>query len=119
MATRWNLTAGVVTDMTHGVFENWVGSADVRKYFRTTLQSAFALRAYGYASEGTRPRAVAIGGAGCSAATRASRGGTRAWLANSEWRFPITNFVALGFPFGTVRFPALQGAVSPISRRHW
>ena len=109
---RWNLSGGVVSDVTHGVFENWIGITDVRKYVRTTGQSAFALRALGYVSEGTRPRAITIGG------TWLLRGyprfyvdGTRAWLANAEWRFPLANFVAFGFPFGTIRFPELQAAV--------
>ncbi len=109
--SRWNLTAGVVSDITHGVFENWVGSADYRKYFRTSMQSAAAFRGYGYASEGTRPRAVAIGGSWMLRGyPRFSHAGTRAWLGNAEWRFPVTNFVAMGFPFGTVRFPEVQGA---------
>jgi len=108
---RWNLTGGVISDVTHGVFENWLGLADARKYFRTSAQSAFALRGMGYVSEGTRPRAIQIGG------TWLLRGyprflvdGTRVWLFNSEWRFPITHFVTLGFPFGAVRFPQVQGA---------
>ena len=110
--SRWNLTAGVVSDITHGVFENWVGSADYRRYVRTSMQSAVAFRAYGYASEGTRPRAVAIGGSWMLRGyPRFSQAGTRAWMGNAEWRFPITNFVALGFPFGTVQFPEVQGAI--------
>ena len=110
--SRWNLTAGVVSDITHGVFENWIGSADYRRYIRTSMQSAVSVRAYAYASEGTRPRAVAIGGSWMLRGyPRFSQAGTRAWMTNAEWRFPITNFVALGFPFGTVRFPEVQGAV--------
>jgi hemolysin activation/secretion protein len=41
---------------------------------------------------------------------RFSVDGTHAWLFNSEWRFPITNYVTLGFPFGPIRFPQVQGA---------
>ena len=108
---RWNFTGGVVSDVTHGVFENWVGMNDVRKYIRTSSQSAFALRAFGYVSEGTRPRAAQIGGTWMLRGyPRFTVTGTRAWLFNSEWRFPITNFVTLGFPFGAVRFPQVQGA---------
>jgi hypothetical protein len=109
--TRWNLTGGVVSDASHGAFENWVGTADVRRYVRTTLQSALAFRAYGYASEGTRPRAVQIGGSWLLRGyPRFSLDGTRAWLLNSEWRFPVTNYVTVGFPFGPLRFPQVQGA---------
>ncbi len=77
--TRWNMTAGVVSDVSHGVFENWIGSADYRRYFRTSMQSAVAVRAYAYASEGTRPRAVAIGGSWLLRGyPRFSQAGTRA-----------------------------------------
>jgi hemolysin activation/secretion protein len=110
--TRWNLTGGVISDVTHGVFENWTAQADLRKYIRTSLQAALALRAYGYISDGTRPRAVQIAGSWMLRGyPRYTIAGTRAWLTNAEWRFPITNFVAVGFPFGVVRFPQLQGAV--------
>ena len=109
--TRWNLTGGVVSDVSHGVFENWIGQADVRKYFRTSLQSAVAVRGFGYVSEGTRPRAVQVAGSWMLRGyPRYSIAGTRAWVTSAEWRFPIANFVALGFPFGTVRFPQVQGA---------
>jgi hypothetical protein len=114
--TRVNVTGGVVSDLTHGRFENWTGLVDARRYVRTSLQSALAFRAYGYVSEGVRPRAIQIGG------TWLLRGyplfsfdnpvsGTHAWVANAEWRVPITNFVTVGFPFGAIRFPQVQGAL--------
>ena len=110
--TRWNLTAGVVGDVTHGVFENWLGTVDVRKYVRTSTQSAVALRAFAYASEGTRPRAIQIGGSWMLRGyPRYALDGTRAWLANAEWRFPMMHFVTVGFPFGAFRLPQVQGAV--------
>lgn len=109
---RWNVTGGVVSDVSHGIFENWIGIADFRKYLRTSDQSAFALRAFGYASEGNRARAITIGGSWMLRGyPRFYVDGTRAWLANTEWRFPLANFVAFGFPFGTISFPQLQGAV--------
>ena len=108
---RFNLTGGVVTDVTHGAFENWTGIGDVRRYVRTSQQSAFALRAFGYVSEGTRARPISIGGSwllrGYPVYTQV---GTRAWVGSAEWRFPITNFVTIGFPFGPIRFPQVQGA---------
>ena len=109
--TRFNLTGGVISDVSNGVFENWTGVADVRRYFRTSLQAAFALRAYGYVSDGTRPRAVQIAGSwSLRGYPRYSIAGTRAWLTNAEWRFPLTHFVAVGFPFGVIRFPQIQAA---------
>ncbi len=110
--TRWNVTAGVVGDVSHGVFENWLGSVDLRRYVRTSQQSAVALRAFAYASEGTRPRAIQIGGSWMLRGyPRYAVDGTRAWLANAEWRFPMMHFVTVGFPFGNFRLPQIQGAV--------
>ena len=110
--TRWNLTGGVTSDVTHGVFENWLGVVDFRRYLRTSLQSAVALRAFGYLSDGTRPRAVQVGGSWLLRGyPRLGVSGTRAWVANAEWRFPLVNFVTLGLPTGSLRLPQLQGAI--------
>jgi len=45
--------------------------------------------------------------------------GTRAWLVNTEWRFPIVDFLSLGFPFGVMRFPGVQGALFVDAGRAW
>ncbi len=109
--SRWSLTGGVVSDLSHGTFENWVGLADARQYVRTTLQSALAFRGFAYYSEGTRPRATTIGGMWLLRGyPRFTVDGTRAWVLNNEFRFPIANFVALGLPVGALRFPSVQGA---------
>ena len=117
---RWNFTGGVVTDLTHGAFENWTGVADVRRYFRTSLQSAVAVRAFSYVSDGTRPRPISIGGSwllrGYPVFTEV---GTRVWVANTEWRFPLTEYLTLGFPFGAVRFPEVQGAIFNDLAQRW
>jgi WD40-like Beta Propeller Repeat len=109
---RWNVTGGVVSDVTHGMFENWLGQVDVRRYIRTSQQAAIALRALAYISEGNRPRAIGLAGSWMMRGyPQYSLTGTHAWLANAEWRFPIANFVTIGFPFGAVRFPPVRGAV--------
>jgi hypothetical protein len=118
---RFYLTGGLVNDLSHGRFDSYVLAADLRKYFRTTLRSAIALRALGYHAGGERPRRINIGG------TWAIRGyprwgyvaGTSAWMVNAEWRFPITDFLSVGFPFGEVRFPGVQGALFTDYGRAW
>ena len=118
--TRWNLTGGVVSDVTHGAFENWLGQIDVRRYVRTSQQAAIALRAFGYVSEGARPRAIQLAGSWMLRGyPRYSLSGTHAWLANAEWRFPIANFVTVGFPFGAVRFPPVRGALFVDAGQAW
>jgi hypothetical protein len=118
---RMNLTGGLVNDLSHGRFDSWLVAADYRRYFRTSLRSAVALRLLAYHSGGERPRPVNVGG------SWALRGyprygyvaGTRAWLFNAEWRFPITDFLSIGFPFGEARFPGVQGALFCDLGRAW
>src|SRR2546427_11857941 len=80
---------------------------------RTSLRSALAVRLLGYYAGGERPRRVNIGGSwGLRGYPRYGYvAGTRAWLFNSEWRFPITDFLSIGFPFGLALFPGGQGAL--------
>jgi hypothetical protein len=118
---RYLLTGGLVNDLSHGRFDAYVVAADLRKYFRTSLRSALAIRALGYHAGGERPRRINIGG------TWGLRGyprwgyvaGTSAWLLNAEWRFPITDFLSVGFPFGELRFPGVQGALFSDYGRAW
>jgi hypothetical protein len=118
---RYSITTGLVNDVNHGRFDAYVISGDARHYFRTTRRSAFAVRALGYWTGGDRPRLINIGG------SWGLRGypyfgyvsGTRAWLLSAEWRFPITDYVALGFPFGAAQFPGVQGAFFTDLGRAW
>ena len=118
---RFYITGGLVNDLSHGRFDAYVLAADLRKYLRTSLRSALAFRVLGYHAGGERPRRINIGG------TWALRGyprwgyvaGTSAWLVNAEWRFPITDFLSVGFPFCEVRFPGVQGALFSDYGRAW
>src|SRR5207245_2087806 len=102
-------------------FDTWLVAGDWRRYFRTSLRSAVAVRALGYYAGGDRSRPINIGG------PWALRGypiygyvaGTSAWLVNTEWRFPITDFLSIGFPFGVARFPGVQGALFSDVGRAW
>jgi WD40-like Beta Propeller Repeat len=118
---RYSFTAGLVNDVSHGRFDAYLFSGDLREYFRTSRRSAFAVRGLGYWTGGDRPRLINIGG------SWGLRGypyfgyvsGTRAWLVSAEWRFPITDYVTLGFPFGAVQFPGVQGAFFHDIGRAW
>ncbi len=118
---RYTATAGLVNDVNHGRFDSYVLSGDYRHYYRTTRRSAFAIRALGYWGGGDRPRLINIGG------SWGLRGypffgyvsGTRAWLLSGEWRFPITDYMSLGFPFGTAQLPGVQGALFSDLGRAW
>jgi len=118
---RYSFTAGLVNDVNHGRFDAFVLSGDARRYFRTSRRSAVAIRGLGYWTGGERPRLINIGG------SWGLRGypyfgyvsGTRAWLLSAEWRFPIADYFTLGFPFGAVQFPGVQGAVFSDLGRAW
>jgi hypothetical protein len=118
---RYTLTGGLTNDLSHGRFDSWSAWGDLRRYLRTSLRSAVAVRLIGYVSGGDRPRRVNLGG------TWFLRGypryqyivGSRAWLANLEWRFPLTDFLTIGFPFGAARLPGIQGAVFVDVGRVW
>jgi len=118
---RYDVTAGIVNDISHGRFDAYVGTVDYRRYLRTSLRSALAFRGLGYYAGGLHPRRINIGG------SWGLRGyplfgyvaGTRAWMLNGEWRFPVTDFLTFGFPFGDIRFPGVQGAFFTDVARAW
>ena len=118
---RASFTAGVVTDLQNARFDSYVLTADVRRYFRTGLRTAVAARVFGFYSAGERPERVTIGG---SYALRgypryAYVAGDRAAMGNLEWRFPLTNYLSLGFPFGEFRLPGVEGALFGDLGRAW
>jgi hypothetical protein len=118
---RANLTTGVVTDLQNARFDSYLLSGDVRRYLRTGQRTAVALRGFAFYSGGERPERIAIGG------SWALRGyprysyvaGDRAVMGNVEWRFPITDYLSVGFPFGEIRFPGVQGAFFSDLGRAW
>lgn len=109
---RWNVTAGVVSDLTKARAENYQVFFDYRRYLRTSLLSAYAVRLFGYWSDGAIPGRIAMGGP-YTLRLYPFLGfiGSRAWMVNQEWRFPITHGMAFAFPFGTIRFPGIQGGL--------
>ncbi|HSJ15810.1 MAG TPA: hypothetical protein VK939_15495 [Longimicrobiales bacterium] len=100
--------------------EYYVLLADYRRYFRTSLYSAYAVRAYGYYSDGAIPGRAALGGPHrLRGYPHFSLAGSRVWLLNQEWRFPVLHGLALAFPFGTLRLPGVQGALFADAGSSW
>lgn len=118
---RASLTAGVVSDLQNARFDSYLLSADVRRYFRSGLRTAVAVRAFAFYSGGERPQRLTIGGSwGLRGYPRyAYVAGDRAVMGNVEWRFPITDYLSVGFPFGEIRFPGVQGALFTDLGRAW
>jgi outer membrane protein assembly factor BamA len=131
---RFNLTAGLVTcfactvpsavsgeDISRdAAAEHYVAFADYRKYFRTSLYSAYAVRAYAFYSDGAIPARSVLGGPHrLRGYPRFSLTGSRLWLLNQEWRFPILHSLNLSFPFGDLRLPGIQGSLFVDAGSSW
>lgn len=109
--TRYNLTGGLITDLSRARAESYILMVDARRYLRTTLQSAIALRAFGYYSDGSIPSRAYLGGPHrLRGYPRLSLAGSRVWLVNTEWRFPLFNRLTFNLPVGNLTFPGVQGA---------
>ena len=123
---RFNFSVGMVTcfvckgtsAVTGGTVErsaaaeNWVVLGDYRRYLRLTMHSAYAIRGYGFYSDGAIPgRAVLGGPQRLRGYPYYSLAGSRVWLVNQELRFPMLTGLALGFPFGTLRLPGIEAAL--------
>ena len=131
---RFNLTAGMVSCFAcsvpspvtnqmieHGaVGENYALMADYRRYFRTSLYSAYAVRVFGYFSDGAIPARAVLGGPlHLRGYPLYSLTGSRVWLVNQEWRFPLLHGLLLGFPFGNLTLPGVQGALFADAGSSW
>jgi hypothetical protein len=131
---RFNLTAGLVTcfactvpsavtgeDVSRdAASEHYVAFADYRRYFRTSLYSAYAIRAYAFYSDGSIPARAVLGGPHrLRGYPRFSLAGSRLWMLNQEWRFPILHALGLAFPFGNLTLPGVQGALFVDAGSSW
>ncbi len=111
--TRLSLTGGISTDFTNSRFDNYLLSADWRRYFRLGQRSAYAVRTVAFYSGGDRPRRINIGG------TLGLRGypefgyilGSHAFMLNQEIRIPVLSHLSLGTPFGDLTFPEIQAGL--------
>lgn len=115
------VSTGVASDFSNARFDSHTTIVDARQYLRLGRRSTIALRAMGFYSGGDRPQRVNIGG------TLGIRGfpnygyiiGSRAWMFNSELRYPLLDYFTLGTPVGPFRFPEIQGAIFVDVGRAW
>lgn len=86
--------------------------ADYRRYFRFARHLTYASRGLGIGSWGEEPQIIRLGGSwDFRGYGFRSLQGNRMLLLNQELRFPLMNFLALGFPFGAMSFSRIQGAL--------
>jgi Tol biopolymer transport system component len=109
--SRLNLTGAVTTNLNTGRNENMSILVDIRRYFRVSQMTSFAARVQARASNGADPQRFVMGGSlSMRGYPRRSFEGTRLFMANLEYRFPLLHQFVLGVPFDGLGLPALEGA---------
>jgi Tol biopolymer transport system component len=115
---RYNLTTALTTNWNNGRTEDVMASADVRRYLRMSQWTTVALRVQTRVSSGADPDRFALGGSySLRGYDRQSIFGTRMYLANAEYRFPLFDRLVLG-P-GALELPGIEGAVFADAGNAW
>jgi hypothetical protein len=87
---RLNVTVSTVMNASEGALESTDLLADIRKYFRTSLNTTYAVRARGRFASGDVPTFYYLGGpASLRGYPSYILNGTYTVLLNQEWRFPL------------------------------
>jgi hemolysin activation/secretion protein len=108
--SRYNVTGSLTTNWNTGRAENVSLSVDLRRYLRIGHSSCLALRGMGRYSTGDDPQRFTMGGSHTLRGYRhRSIYGTRGYLFNAEYRFPLLDRVVLGFLPG-VELPGIEAA---------
>lgn len=122
---RYNITAGLVTCFAcklpagpgavksrSAAPEHFVLIGDYRRYFRTSLMTAYAVRLRGFFSGGAIPARSVLGGTHqLRGYPRYSLAGSRVAMLNQEWRFPLLHGLTMSSPIGELRLPGVRGAL--------
>jgi WD40 repeat protein len=118
--SRFNLTGAITTDLNTGQNQNVTFGSDVRRYFRVSQWSSFAWRMQARVSSGVDPMRWEMGG------SYTMRGypygyfeGTRLYLVNAEYRFPLLDHMVLGVPFRGFALPGVEGAFFADAGNAW
>ncbi|HLQ66817.1 MAG TPA: BamA/TamA family outer membrane protein [Candidatus Limnocylindrales bacterium] len=118
--SRYNLTGALTTNWNTGHSENLTLSADFRRYLRVSQWTTLAMRVQGRMSNGADPERFVMGGThSLRGYARRSIYGTRLYLANMEYRFPLFDHLVLGIPFRGLQLPGVEGAVFADAGNAW
>ncbi len=117
---RYNLTGALTTNWNNGRTENVMASADLRRYLRMSQWTTIALRLQSRVSSGADPQRFALGGSySLRGYGRRSIYGTRMYLVNAEYRFPLFDRLVLGVPLQSLELPGIEGAVFADAGNAW
>ncbi|MFH1372660.1 MAG: hypothetical protein ABII79_02545 [bacterium] len=109
---RYNITIGTTVRMDQLRSFSRLAMADVRHYFRLGRHSALANRLFAYSSSGIEPQRIYFGGSwSFRGYSRREFYNRNILFASNELRFPLMDNLVLGFPFGTMAFSQIRGAL--------
>jgi len=112
---RISLLVAYTNDVKYSNLNYYSLVADYRRYFRLSNSTTFATRFMYLHSEGNPDREIQrfyIGGSWTLRLyPRFGIWGTRAYVINNEYRFPFIDQMGVKFPFGSIGFRGIRGAL--------
>jgi hypothetical protein len=109
---RLNFTLGNTIDVQHSNVNFYTILADYRRYFRTSLYTAYALRLTARFNHGKEAFPFFMGGSwDLRLYPRWQIWGQKTLLLSNELRFPFIDRFSIAFPFGGLGFNAIRGAL--------
>ncbi len=109
---RLNFTVGNTIDVNKSNVNFYTVIADYRRYFRTSLRTAYAFRTTVQYNHGKEAFPFFMGGSwDLRLYPRWQIWGQKTFLVSNEFRFPFIDQFAVAFPFGGLGFSAIRGAL--------
>jgi Tol biopolymer transport system component len=109
---RIKLTLGNTFDIKYSNVNYYTAIADFRQYFRLSLRSAYAVRMLYLVNKGKEAQRFYIGGSwDVRGYPLWSIRGQQIVFTSHELRFPFIDLVGIRFPFGSIGFNSIRGAL--------
>jgi hypothetical protein len=103
---------GYTSDIKYSNVNYFSVIGDYRYYQRFALTTLLAFRAAIFYNEGKEARLYYVGGSwDLRGWPRFGIRGEKIWLTSLEFRFPLIDYLGLRFPFFSLGFPGIRGAV--------
>ncbi len=109
---RFKVTLGNTFDLKYSNVNYHTLMLDYRRYFRLSLRSAYAVRMLYLLNKGREARSFYLGGSwDLRGYPFWSIQGRQAVFTSHELRFPFIDLLGIRFPFGSIGFPSIRGAL--------
>lgn len=109
---RIKIAFGNTYDFAFSNVNYFTGLIDARYYLRTSLRTAYAVRLMSLFNEGKESRLFYFGGSwDLRGYDRFSLRGERLFLLSQEFRFPLVDLIGVRFPFFSLGFNQIRGAL--------